>query len=208
MIAATAIAVLANDTDVDAGPIAVDTVTQPANGTVVITGGGSGLTYQPNPNYCNNPRASAPLDTFTYTLTPGTSTATVSVTVTCVDDAPAITLSGSTPSYTENGAATGVDGGLTVADVDSANLVSGSVTVSVNLVAGDTLTFTAAGGITDTNLAPGHPHPYGLDHQRQLADGVVGGVLVHQRQPDGRHPHRQVHGQRRHREAARRRTSP
>ncbi len=32
---ATAIDVLANDTDVDGGPMAVDTVTQPANGTVV-----------------------------------------------------------------------------------------------------------------------------------------------------------------------------
>ena len=39
--AATAIDVLANDTDVDGGPIAIASVTQPANGTVVITGGGS-----------------------------------------------------------------------------------------------------------------------------------------------------------------------
>ena len=44
---ATTIDVLANDTDVDGGPIAVDSVTQPANGTVVITGGGADLTYQP-----------------------------------------------------------------------------------------------------------------------------------------------------------------
>ena len=54
---ATAVDVLANDTDVDGGPIAIDSVTQPANGTVVITGGGTGLTYQPNPNYCNSPPA-------------------------------------------------------------------------------------------------------------------------------------------------------
>ena len=47
-IAATAIDVLANDTDVDGGPITIDTVTQPANGTVVITGGGTELTYQPD----------------------------------------------------------------------------------------------------------------------------------------------------------------
>ena len=84
---ATTIDVLANDTDVDGGPIAIDTVTQPANGTVVITSGGDGLTYQPNPNYCNDPAGATP-DTFTYTLTPGGSTATVSVTVTCVDDPP------------------------------------------------------------------------------------------------------------------------
>jgi methionine-rich copper-binding protein CopC len=84
---ATAIDVLANDTDPDGGLISIASVTQPANGTVVITGGGTGLTYQPNPNYCNNPPGT--LDTFTYTLTPGGSTATVSVTVTCVDDPPA-----------------------------------------------------------------------------------------------------------------------
>jgi VCBS repeat-containing protein len=85
--AATAIAVLANDTDVDAGPRAIGAVTQPVNGLVVITGGGTGLTYQPNANYCNNPPGTT-LDTFTYTLTPGGSIANVSVTVTCVHDPP------------------------------------------------------------------------------------------------------------------------
>ena len=62
-------------------------MTEPANGTVVITGGGTGLTYQPDLNYCNDPPGTAP-DTFTYTLAPGGSTATVAVTVTCVDDDP------------------------------------------------------------------------------------------------------------------------
>ena len=51
---ATAIDVLANDTDIDGGPIAIDSVTQPAGGTVNITGGGSGLTYQPDPDFCND----------------------------------------------------------------------------------------------------------------------------------------------------------
>ena len=83
---ATAIDVLANDTDVDGGPISIASVTQPAHGNVVITGGGTGLTYAPDANYCNTP--TPPFDTFTYTLAPGTSTATVSVTVTCVDDNP------------------------------------------------------------------------------------------------------------------------
>ena len=54
----TAIAVLANDTDVDGGTMSIASVTQPANGAVVITGGGTGiLTYQPNANYCNTLRA-------------------------------------------------------------------------------------------------------------------------------------------------------
>ena len=66
--AATAIDVLANDTDRRRRPDRRRPVTQPANGTVVITGGGDGLTYQPNPNYCNIQPGTTP-DTFTYTLT-------------------------------------------------------------------------------------------------------------------------------------------
>ena len=67
---ATEVDVLGNDTDTDAGPKAVTSVTQPANGTVAITGFGTGLTYAPNANYCNSPPGTT-LDTFTYTLTPG-----------------------------------------------------------------------------------------------------------------------------------------
>ena len=74
--AATAITVLTNDTDVDSGPKAITAITQPTNGAVVITGGGAGLTYQPNLNYCNT-QPGGTTDTFTYTLTPGASTATV-----------------------------------------------------------------------------------------------------------------------------------
>ena len=84
---ATTIDVLANDTDIDDGPITVDQVTQPANGTVVIAADGADLTYQPDPNYCNTQAGGSP-DTFTYTLAPGGSTATVGVTVTCVPDTP------------------------------------------------------------------------------------------------------------------------
>ena len=84
--AATAITVLTNDTDVDAGPKSVASVTQPTNGTVASPAAGTGLTYQPNANYCNNPPGTT-LSTFTYTLNGGSS-ATVSVTVTCVNDAP------------------------------------------------------------------------------------------------------------------------
>ncbi len=77
---AAAIDVLANDTDVDAGPKMIASVTQPENGTVVVTGGGTGVTYTPAANFAGG-------DTFTYTLNGG-SLATVTVTVTPVDDAP------------------------------------------------------------------------------------------------------------------------
>ena len=82
----SSINVLANDTDIDGGPKSVSSVTQPVNGSVVITGGGTGLTYQPNANYCNTPPGTT-LDTFTYALNGG-SAATVTMTVTCVDDNP------------------------------------------------------------------------------------------------------------------------
>jgi Ca2+-binding RTX toxin-like protein len=83
---ATAIDVLANDSDVDGGPKLVASATPPARGTVAVTGGGSGLTYQPNAGYCNDPGAE-PVDTFTYTLNGGSS-ATVAVTVTCAPPPP------------------------------------------------------------------------------------------------------------------------
>ena len=80
---------LANDTDIDGGPIAIDDalVTQPDNGTVVDRTDGADPHLQPDANYCNTQTGGTP-DTFTYGLTPAASTATVSVTVTCVDDPP------------------------------------------------------------------------------------------------------------------------
>jgi len=103
--AATAIDVLANDTDVDGGPRTVQSVTQPAHGTVVIQPGGTGVTYAPAANYCNTP--TPPTDDFTYTLNGG-STATVKVTVTCVDD----------PSVANDDSKTvAEDSGATVIDV-------------------------------------------------------------------------------------------
>ena len=108
---ATAIAVLANDTDVDGGPKTIVSRTQGANGTVTITGGGSGLTYAPAANYCGP-------DSFTYTLNGG-STATVTMSVSCVDDAPvavndsAVVVGDSAPNTLNvRGNDTDVDGGL------------------------------------------------------------------------------------------------
>ncbi len=96
---------LANDTDADGGPKTIASVTQPANGTVVITGGGTGLTYQPDADYCNDPGAD-PSDDFTYTLNGG-STATVAVTVTCVDDDPVAVDDAATVA--EDSGATAID---------------------------------------------------------------------------------------------------
>jgi hypothetical protein len=78
---ATAIPVMSNDTDVDGGPMAILSVTQPAHGAVATSGGGAVLTYKPKRKYCNNPPGTNK-DTFKYTLNGG-STATVSMTVNC-----------------------------------------------------------------------------------------------------------------------------
>ncbi|MCF6376699.1 Ig-like domain-containing protein [Nocardioides KLBMP 9356] len=117
---AGAIAVLANDTDLDGGPRTIESVTQPAHGTVVITGSGSGLTYAPDADYCNAP--GGPEDTFTYTLNGGDS-ATVSVTATCVDDAPVAVDDAATLVEDASATAIGVlandtdvDGGTTTID--------------------------------------------------------------------------------------------
>ena len=79
----TAINVLANDSDAENDAFFIASASDPANGTVVLTGGTpgahTGLTYEPDDNYCG-------ADSFTYTLTPGGDTATVSITVTCVND--------------------------------------------------------------------------------------------------------------------------
>ncbi len=120
--AATSVDVLANDTDPDGGPLAIDSVTQPGDGTAAITGGGTGLTYQPDADYCN---AGSPKDTFTYTLNGG-STATVSMTVTCVDDPP--TAVDDSATVAEDAGATGVDVLANDTDPDGGELSIKSVT--------------------------------------------------------------------------------
>ncbi|MFT6047666.1 MAG: hypothetical protein ACI9WC_003383, partial [Arenicella sp.] len=84
---ATTIDVLDNDSDTNELS-KIDSVTQPANGTVTITNNGADLTYEPAEDYCND---GGPTDDFTYTLTPGGSTRSVAVTVACVNDIPSFT---------------------------------------------------------------------------------------------------------------------
>lgn len=69
--------VLSNDTVVTGGTLSVNSVTQPAHGTVAIATGGGSVTYTPTTNFTG-------ADSFTYTVQDGkgsTSTATVSLTV-------------------------------------------------------------------------------------------------------------------------------
>jgi hypothetical protein len=73
-----AINVLANDSDPDGDALTVSAVTQPANGSAAITGGGQNVTYTPPAGFTGSA-------SFAYTASDGnggTSTATVTVTVT------------------------------------------------------------------------------------------------------------------------------
>ena len=75
---ATALAVKANDSDPDGDTLTIVAKTNGAHGTVAITGGGTGLTYDPVNLYYGT-------DVFTYTLSDGhggTDSATVLLTIT------------------------------------------------------------------------------------------------------------------------------
>ncbi len=77
-----ALAVLANDSDVDGDALAVTSVTDPANGTTSTDG--ATVTYVPDADFNGT-------DAFSYTVgdgNGGTASATVAVTVTAVNDAP------------------------------------------------------------------------------------------------------------------------
>ncbi len=126
---ATAIDVLTNDTDVDGGMKSITEVTQPTNGTVVITNDGADLTYAPDADYCNDPPGTSP-DTFTYTLSPGDSTATVSVKVTCVDDPPVAV--NDSAAVLEDAAATSVSVLTNDTDIDSGPKTISSVSDPAN----------------------------------------------------------------------------
>jgi VCBS repeat-containing protein len=146
-------------TDADGDSLTFSIVNGPTNGTLGTIGSvdcattpntcTAQVTYTPNLNFNGS-------DQFTYRVDDGedTDTGTVDITVNALNDAPSIALSGSTPSFTEGGPAATVDDGIVVADVDDTSLVSGSVSISTGLVAGDALSFTVAGGIIDTNPAP------------------------------------------------------
>ncbi|HKB00735.1 MAG TPA: Ig-like domain-containing protein, partial [Gemmataceae bacterium] len=118
---AAAIAVLANDTDVDGDTLTVSAVTQPAHGAVVVNADGT-VTYTPAANYNG-------ADSFGYTVSDGhggTATATVALTVRAVNDAPVAA---------DDGAATDEDAGVTITVLSNDTDVDGD-TLSPVLVAG------------------------------------------------------------------------
>ena len=96
------------------------------------------------------------VESFTITLNDqngGVVTKQIDVTITGTNDAPVVT-SANTLAYTENDAATAVNAGITVTDVDDVNLLGATVSISSGHQSSeDTLAFTALNGITGVYAA-------------------------------------------------------
>jgi VCBS repeat-containing protein len=155
---ATAIDVLGNDTDIDGGPKAILSVTQPGHGAVVNNG--SSLTYAPAADYCNNLNGS-PTDSFNYTLTPGGTSATVSVTVNCVNDAPvAVAKTASAHTHmkiTGLGGTAALTSGVTDADHGVSGCAAGFTVSSVSNGANGAVSgFNGGTGTFDFDPAAGY----------------------------------------------------
>ncbi len=143
---ATAFDPRSNDTGTG---ITITAVTQPVSGTVVITGVGTGVTYQPHTGFSG-------VDSFTYTISDGTntSTATVIVSVTAVNQAPTINAPASAVMFVNASAPLT---GVSIIDADSGSgqekvtlSTAGFGTLSLGTTAG--LTFTVGDGTADATM--------------------------------------------------------
>ena len=163
---ANAIDVLANDGSApDTGEtLTVVAVTQGSSGTVIIAGGGTGVTYAPNPDFAGS-------DSFTYTVSDGnggSDTATVSVTVTNVNDP---------PTAVDDGAAVLEDGGPTAIDVLANDMTApdtGETLAIIAVTQGAHGTVAITGGGTGLSYAPS-PDYFGPDTFTYTVDDGNGG---------------------------------
>ena len=137
--------VLANDADVPADPRTITVNTQPLAGQGTVTCSATQCVFNPSADFNGT-------TSFQYTISDGdggVDVATVTVTVAAVNDPPVLALPGGAVAYSENAAPAVIDGGATVADVDSANFDTGTLTVdlSANGTADDRLSISPGGGI-------------------------------------------------------------
>ncbi len=133
------------------------------------------------------------------TLNSATQTTTVNIST---DQPPALGNVAASAAYTEAASPTTLSSGATVGDPDSANLVSGTVSITSGFLTGDTLAATTTGtSITATyNASTGVLSLTGSDtlaHYQQVLDSVS--YCVEQPEPDQFRnrcePHRLVGGQ-------------
>jgi VCBS repeat-containing protein len=152
-----------NDNDPDAtDTLLVTIVTQGGNGTVVITGGGTGLTYEPNANYFGP-------DTFTYTISDGhggTDTATVNVTI--------INDNADAPDAVNDDATVSEDSGANTLDVlFNDDDVDGNTVTIITVTNGNHGTVNITNGGTDLTYTP-DPDFYGTDTFTYTIDDGTG----------------------------------
>jgi subtilisin len=141
---ATAIAVLANDTDVDGPSLTTTSASDPPHGTTVVNGNGA-VSYTPDANY-HGP------DSFTYVVSDGaggSDTGAVNVTVTSVNDPP---VAANDSATTTAGTAVTIPVLANDTDIDGGALAVGGVsdpphgTAVAN--ANGTITYTPDAGYT------------------------------------------------------------
>ena len=122
--------VLGNDYDADGDTLSAIMVTGPSNASAFTLNPDGSFSYTPSANFSGT-------DSFTYQVSDGTNqsnVATVYIQVDSVNDAPTImSLSGDSLGYSEGAGAVVIEqgGNALVADVDSTNLDTGTLTVSI-----------------------------------------------------------------------------
>src|SRR4029079_16558595 len=172
---AIAIPVLTNDQDIDGDTLKITAKTNGAKGTVTITGGGTGLTYDPA-------ALKEGSDTFTYTVSDGhggTDTATVLVTISPDKTAPVITnlvetlVAQTVPTDTTNTVNIGLS--WTGSDPGS-GIQSYQLQVSINGGAYTTLSLTSATA-TSSSRAPTFGRQYRYRIRATDKSGNVSGYV-------------------------------
>jgi Calx-beta domain len=111
----------------------------------------NGLSFNPTPDFTGAASLQIVSDDQGNTGTGGalTDTDTINITVNGANDAPIVTATAGNLSYTENDPATAIDTGLTITDVDDANLTGATVAITANFASDqDVLAFTNQLGIT------------------------------------------------------------
>jgi hypothetical protein len=111
----------------------------------------NGLTFNPTPDFNGAASLQIISDDQGSSGTGGalTDTDTVNITVNGANDAPVVTATAGNLPYTENDAATAIDTGLTITDVDNPNLTGATVAITGNFASGqDVLAFTNQLGIS------------------------------------------------------------